>query len=93
MLENTGRSNQNRKFQRNRQHTYRTHKTKKNKIKTQHNTTLVRQTGAYLRKIAPMASTEIAFCIYNLIIIIVSPDIHGYVYYMFFCKITSRNVF
>jgi hypothetical protein len=28
-----------------------------------------------------MASTEIALYIYNLIIIIVSPDIHGYVYY------------
>jgi hypothetical protein len=37
-----------------------------------------------------MASTEIAFCIYNLIIIIVSPDIHGYVYYMFFAKLLQE---
>jgi hypothetical protein len=37
-------------------------------------------TGAYLRKIAPVASTKIAFYIYYLLII--SPGIHVYVYYM-----------
>ena len=47
--------------------------------------------GAYLRKIAPMASTKIAFYIYYLLII--SPGIHVYVYYMVFCKITSRKLF
>jgi hypothetical protein len=38
------------------------------------------KTGAYLRKIAHMASTKITFYIYNLLII--SPGIHVYVYYV-----------
>ena len=45
-----------------------------------------------LRKIAPiMASIKIAFYVYYLSII--SPGMHVYVYYMFFCKITSRKLF
>ena len=46
-------------------------------------------TGAYLRKIAPMASTTIAFYIYYLLII--SPGIHVYVYYMVFAKLLQEN--
>ena len=46
--------------------------------------------GAYLRKIAPMASTKIAFYIYYLLII--SPGIHVCVLHGF-CKITSRKLF
>jgi hypothetical protein len=46
-------------------------------------------TGAYLRKIAPMASTKIAFYIYYLLII--SPGIHVYVYYMIFAKLLQEN--
>ena len=49
------------------------------------------KTGAYLRKIAHMASTKIAFYIYNLLII--SPGIHVYVYYMVFFNIISRTLF
>ena len=45
--------------------------------------------GTYLRKIAPMASTEIAFYIYYLLII--SPGIHVYVYYMVFAKLLQEN--
>ena len=45
--------------------------------------------GAYLRKIAPMASTKIAFYIYYLLII--SPGIHVYVYYMVFAKLLQEN--
>ena len=48
-------------------------------------------TGAYLRKIVHMASTEIALNIYNLIIIIVSPDIHVYVYYKAFAKLLQER--
>ena len=44
---------------------------------------------AYLRKIAPMASTQIAFYIYYLLII--SPGIHVYVYYMVFAKLLQEN--
>ena len=44
-------------------------------------------TGAYLRQIAPMASTKIAFYIYYLLII--SPGIHVYVLHGF-CKITLK---
>ena len=44
---------------------------------------------AYLRKIAPMASTKIAFYIYYLLII--SPGIHVYVYYMVFAKLLQEN--
>jgi hypothetical protein len=40
--------------------------------------------GAYLQKITPMASTKIAVYIYYLLII--SPGIHVYVYYMVFAK-------
>jgi hypothetical protein len=40
-----------------------------------------------------MASTEIAFYIYDLIIIIVSPDIHGYVHYMVFAKSLQEMYF
>jgi hypothetical protein len=39
-----------------------------------------------------MASTEIALYIYNLIIIIVSPDIHGYVYYMVFANYFKKCI-
>jgi hypothetical protein len=46
-------------------------------------------TGAYLRKIAPMASTKITFYIYYLLII--SPGIHVYVYYMVFAKLLKEN--
>jgi hypothetical protein len=49
----------------------------------------VKRTGAYLRKIAPMASTKIAFYIYYLLII--SPGIHVYVYYMVFAKLLQEN--
>jgi hypothetical protein len=45
--------------------------------------------GAYLRKIAPIASTKIAFYIYYLLII--SPGIHVYVYYMVFAKLLHEN--
>jgi len=45
--------------------------------------------GAYLRKIAPMASTKIACYIYYLIII--SPGIHVYVYSMVFAKLLQEN--
>ena len=45
--------------------------------------------GAYLWKIAPMASTKIAFYIYYLLII--SPGIHVYVYYMVFAKLLQEN--
>jgi len=38
-----------------------------------------------------MASTEIALNIYNLIIIIVSPDIHVYVYYKVFAKLLQER--
>jgi hypothetical protein len=47
------------------------------------------QTGAYLRKIVPMASTKIAFYIYYLLII--SPVIHVYVYYVVFAKLLQEN--
>jgi hypothetical protein len=40
-------------------------------------------------KIAPMASTKIAFYIYYLLII--SPGIHVYVYYMVFAKLFQEN--
>jgi hypothetical protein len=40
-----------------------------------------------------MSSTEIVFYIYNLIIIIVSPAIHGYVYYMVFAKLLQEMYF
>jgi hypothetical protein len=43
----------------------------------------------YLWKIAPMASTKIAFYIYYLLII--SPGIHVYVYYMIFAKLLQEN--
>jgi hypothetical protein len=46
-------------------------------------------TGAYLWKIAPMASTNIAFYIYYLLII--SPGIHVYVYYMVVAKLLQEN--
>ena len=46
---------------------------------------------AYLRKIEPMASTKIAFYIYYLLII--SPGIHVYVYYMVFAKLLQDNYF
>jgi hypothetical protein len=36
-----------------------------------------------------MASTKIAFCIYYLLII--SPGIHVYVYYMVFAKLFQEN--
>jgi len=49
------------------------------------------KTGAYLQKIAHMASTKIAFYIYNLLII--SPGIHVYVYYMVFAKLLKENYF
>ena len=45
--------------------------------------------GAYLRKIAPMTSTKIALYIYYLLII--SPGIHVYVYYMVFAKLLQEN--
>ena len=48
-------------------------------------------TGAYLRKIAHMASTKIAFYIYYLLII--SPGIHVYVYYMVFAKLLKEQSF
>ena len=44
---------------------------------------------AYIRKIAPMASTNIAFYIYYLLII--SPGNHVYVYYMGFAKLLQEN--
>jgi len=47
------------------------------------------KSGAYLRKIAPMASTKIAFYIYYLLII--SPGIHVYAYYMVFAKLLQEN--
>jgi hypothetical protein len=47
--------------------------------------------GAYLRKIAPMASTKIALYIYYLLII--SPGIHVYCVLHSFCKITSRKLY
>ena len=46
-------------------------------------------TGAYLQKITPMTSTEIVFYIYYLLII--SPGIHVYVYYMVFAKSLQEN--
>ena len=45
--------------------------------------------GSYLREIAPIASTKIAFYIYYLSII--SPGIHVYVYYMVFAKLLQEN--
>ena len=51
----------------------------------------VKVPGAYLRKIAPMANTDIVFYIYYLLII--SPGIDVYVFYMVFCEITSRKLF
>ena len=54
-----------------------------------HEKKVVITAGAYLRKIAPMASTKIAFYIYYLLII--SPDIHVYVYYMIFAKLLQEN--
>jgi hypothetical protein len=48
---------------------------------------------AYARKITPMSSTEIAFYIYNLIIIIVSLDILVYVYYTVFAKLLQEIYF
>ena len=47
------------------------------------------KSGEYLRKIASMASTKIAFYIYYLLII--SPGIHVYVYYMVFAKLLQEN--
>ena len=47
--------------------------------------------GVYLRKIAPMASANFAFYIYYLLII--SPGIHVYVYYMVFAKLLKENYF
>jgi len=44
---------------------------------------------AYLRKIEPMTSTKIAFYIYYLLII--SPGIHVYVYYMVIAKLLQEN--
>ena len=44
---------------------------------------------AYLRKIAPMVSTKIAFYIYYLLII--SPCIHVYVYNMVFAILLQEN--
>jgi predicted nucleotide-binding protein (sugar kinase/HSP70/actin superfamily) len=52
---------------------------------------VIHRAGAYLRKIALVASTEIALCIYNVIIIMVSSDIHNYVYYMIFAKLLQEN--
>jgi hypothetical protein len=49
----------------------------------------VTNAGLYLRKITPMASTKIAFYIYYLLII--SPGIHVYVYYMVFAKLLQEN--
>jgi hypothetical protein len=49
----------------------------------------VTNAGAYLRKITPMASTKIAFYIYYLLII--SPGIHVYVYYMVCAKLLQEN--
>jgi hypothetical protein len=48
---------------------------------------------AYARKITPMSSIEIAFYIHNLIIIIVSLDIHVYVYYTVFTKLLQEIYF
>ena len=45
--------------------------------------------GAYLWKIAPMASTKIRFYICYLLII--SPGIHVYVYYMVLAKLLQEN--
>jgi hypothetical protein len=45
--------------------------------------------GVYLRKIAPMASANIAFYIYYLLII--SPGIHVYVYYRVFAKLLQKK--
>ena len=54
-----------------------------------HEKKVVITAGAYLRKIAPMASTKIAFYIYYLLMI--SPGIHVYVYYMIFAKLLQEN--
>ena len=51
----------------------------------------VTNAGLYLRKITPMASTKIAFYIYYLLII--SPGIHVYVYYMVFAILLQENYF
>jgi hypothetical protein len=60
-------------------------KTKINTINTQiHDCSGAKESGAYLRKIAPMASSDIAFYFYHLLII--CPGIHVYVYYMIFAK-------
>jgi hypothetical protein len=48
---------------------------------------------AYLRKIPSMTSTKIAFYIYYLLILIISPGIHVYVYYMAFAKLLQENYF
>jgi hypothetical protein len=45
--------------------------------------------GVYLRNIAPMASANFAFYIYYLLII--SPGIHVYVYYMVFAKLLKKK--
>ena len=50
---------------------------------------IVSRPGAYLRKIAPIACTKIAFYIYYLLII--SPGIHVYVYYMSFAKLLKKK--
>jgi hypothetical protein len=47
------------------------------------------QTGTYLRKLVPMASTKIALYIYYLLII--SPGIHVYVYFVVFTKLLQEN--
>jgi hypothetical protein len=54
-----------------------------------HEKKVVITAGANLRKIAPMASTKIAFYIYYLLMI--SPGIHVYVYYMIFAKLLQEN--
>jgi hypothetical protein len=43
----------------------------------------------YLWKIVPIASTNIVFYIYYLLII--SPGVHVYVYYMVFAKLLQEN--
>jgi hypothetical protein len=45
--------------------------------------------GRIYGHITPMASTKIAFYIYYLLII--SPGIHVYVYYMVFAKLLQEN--
>ena len=50
----------------------------------------VTNAGLYLRKITPMASTKIAFYIYYLLII--SPGIHVYVYYMVFANYFKKII-